>query len=406
MQSECNLMNTKNNRLQTRICLRPLPCILLFVEPTSANWVAVVSLLGSVLGPVEHGLSDAGGFARGVGEGAWDGVKGTVSGVGHLAEGGYKLATDSHYREQAWNSALNDAKSAANFAATAVTDPGKAADEIGNTTSHTWHALETAYNEAAARGQGSEFLGQIFGQGAILAGTAVIPGGVEADAVEGVGDAGRADTLLGEAGKLTDAAKTTGQTGVAAKSVGAIEDAEEVASTGESAANTIARGKPYAFGTGTRSERAAVIIDRSAQALGRNDASGLVDNVVYDAAAGSPDFWVDPNTGDRTITLDPSTFRKTEAGQLVAGTHELIHAEQWEQALSRHAGNLAAARSEMFVPQISLRYAIREVQIERRALQSVDRLLGGLTPQQIGHSTRYIERWQAVVLRVTGRRVP
>jgi hypothetical protein len=376
----------------------------LFIEPTSAKWGTVVSLLDSVLGPVEHGLSDAGGFARGVGEGAWDGVKDTVSGVGHLAEDSYKLATDSHYREQVWNSAVNDAKSAANFAATAATDPGEAADEVGNTASHAWHALETAHNQAAARGQSSEFIGQIFGQGAILAGTTVIPGGVEAGAVEAIGDAGRA---VGDAEKLTDAAETAGQAGSAAKAVGrAIEDDGEVASSGESAANTIARGKAYAFGTGTRSERAAAIIDRSAQALGRNDASGLVDNVVYDAAAGSPDFWVDPKTGARTITVDPSTFRKTEAGQLIAGAHELIHAEQWEQAVSRHAGNFPAAHSEMFVPQISLRYAIREVQIERRALQSVDRLLGGLTPQQVGHSTRYIERWQAVVLRVTGRRVP
>jgi len=51
------------------------------------------------------GLLDAlGGFAKGVGEGAWDGVKGTVAGVGHLAEDGYKLATDGKYREQTWNS--------------------------------------------------------------------------------------------------------------------------------------------------------------------------------------------------------------------------------------------------------------------------------------------------------------
>ena len=51
-----------------------------------------------------------------------------------------------------WNSTVNDAKAAENFAATAVTDPGKAADEIGNTASHARHALEIAYNQAAARG--------------------------------------------------------------------------------------------------------------------------------------------------------------------------------------------------------------------------------------------------------------
>jgi hypothetical protein len=170
-------------------------------------------------------LDAVGGFVKGVGEGAWDGVKGTVVGVGHLAEDGYKLATDGQYREQVWNSALNDAKAAANFAATAVTDPGKAADEIGNTASHAWHALETAYNQAAARGQGSEFIGQIFGQGAILVGTALIPGGAEADAVEALGNAGRATTLLGDAGKLTDVTETAGRvsalTGDAGKAIDA-----------------------------------------------------------------------------------------------------------------------------------------------------------------------------------------
>jgi DNA/RNA non-specific endonuclease len=156
-------------------------------------------------------LDAVGGFAKGVGEGAWDGVKGTVVGVGHLAEDGYKLATDGHYREQVWNSALSDARAAANFAATAVTDPGKAADEIGNTASHAWHALENAYNQAAAHGQSSEFIGQLFGQGAILVGSAFIPGGAEADAVGALGDAGRATELLGDAGKLANVTEDAGR---------------------------------------------------------------------------------------------------------------------------------------------------------------------------------------------------
>ena len=51
-----------------------------------------MSILGNVLGLV-----------KGVGENAWDGVKGTVGG-----------ATD----KQMWNSAVKDAKAAANFAGT------------------------------------------------------------------------------------------------------------------------------------------------------------------------------------------------------------------------------------------------------------------------------------------------
>jgi hypothetical protein len=63
-------------------------------------------LAGQHVGSVEHGLSDAGGFVKGIGEGACDGVKGTVSGAAHLAEDGYKLATDSRYHEPLISSQL------------------------------------------------------------------------------------------------------------------------------------------------------------------------------------------------------------------------------------------------------------------------------------------------------------
>ncbi len=68
-----------------------------------------MSLLGDVLG-----------FAKGVGDSAWDAMKGTATGGAHLAEDAYKLATDSHDREQAWNSAVNQVKAAANSVATGV----------------------------------------------------------------------------------------------------------------------------------------------------------------------------------------------------------------------------------------------------------------------------------------------
>jgi hypothetical protein len=208
----------------------------------------------SVLGSIENGLSDAGGFLKGAFKGGWDGLKGTVSGIGSLAEDGYKLATDSHYREQVWNSAVNDAKAAANFAQTAVTDPGKAADEIGNTATHAWHALETAYNQAAARGQGSEFIGQIFGQGAVLVGTAFIPGGAEAEAV---GNASRATALLGDAEKLVDAGKAAAITGDFGNAA-AIEDVSKAA-----AAITQDLNKATAAITQDASRAAAAVKDGS-----------------------------------------------------------------------------------------------------------------------------------------------
>ena len=162
-------------------------------------------------------LGDVGGFAEGVGEGAWDGVKGMVEGVGHLAQSGYKLATNSQYRKQAWDDAVHDAKAVGNFAATAVTDPGKAATETGHAISGAWHSVQTAYDQAAAHGQGSAFVGKLFGQGAVMIGTAFVPGGAEADVAGALGDAGRVAELTGDAGKLAD---VTGDAGKLADTAG------------------------------------------------------------------------------------------------------------------------------------------------------------------------------------------
>ena len=160
-------------------------------------------------------LGDVGGFFEGTAQGAWDGIKGTVQGVGHLAQDGYKLAIDGEYRKQAWDDAVKDAKAVGNFAETAVTHPRKAADEIGDAASNAWHSVQTAYDQAASQSQGGEFVGKLFGQGAILVGTAFIPGGGEADAVSALGDAGRTGELLGDAGKAVDTAKIADTAGAA-----------------------------------------------------------------------------------------------------------------------------------------------------------------------------------------------
>jgi hypothetical protein len=279
-----------------------------------------------------------------------------------------------------------------------ITDPKGNAQLAGAL----WDSAATTFNKDPAK-----FVGNAAGTVAMF----FIPGGEGA----AVADTGRAATVLNDVGKVADVAKladvgkTAETTSAAGRLGGLAEDAGtvgRVAARGveDVAASTIARGEPFAFGVGDRSARATAIIDRSAQALGRNAAS-LVDNVVYDVSAGSPSFWVDPANGLRTVTFDAATFGKTEAGQLVAGTHELVHAEQWEQVLSSHAGNLATAHSAMFRTS-RLDYAIREVVTERRAVQAVDSLLGGVAPQQVGHSTRYIESWQRRVMALGGGRVP
>jgi hypothetical protein len=55
-----------------------------------------------------------------------------VSGGEHLAEDGYKLATDGQYREQAWKSAVNDVKSAASLGASAVRGVDAAKEKVGS----------------------------------------------------------------------------------------------------------------------------------------------------------------------------------------------------------------------------------------------------------------------------------
>lgn len=88
-------------------------------------------------------LGDALGLAKHVGEDGWNGVKGA-------AEDGYKLATDSHYREQAWNSALDDAKAAANFAQTAVRSDESIKQQFGSWIDSGEKYLENKVDEGRA----------------------------------------------------------------------------------------------------------------------------------------------------------------------------------------------------------------------------------------------------------------
>jgi hypothetical protein len=286
-----------------------------------------------------------------------------------------------------------------------------------------WDSAATSFNKDP-----SKFVGNAVG----TVGMFFIPGGQGAAA----GNAGKAANVASNVGKIAEVGKLAevGKVAEVAKvaEVGKVAEAAKVAEVANTAngarrlgglaedvgaagrvaaragddvaASGIARGHPHAFGIGERSARAEAIIDRSAQALGRNPAS-LVDNVIYNPNASSPFFWVDDVTGARSITIDAATFGKTEAGQMITGTHELVHAEQWEAVLASHGGNLATAHPAMF--SISkLDYAIREVVTERRALQVVDSAMGGLTPQQIGHSSKYIEMWQQAVVARGGTRVP
>jgi hypothetical protein len=45
-------------------------------------------------------------------------------------------------------------------------------------------------------------------------------------------------------------------------------------------------------------------------------------------------------------------------------------------------------------------------QLDTADLQTVDSLLGSITPQQVGRSTQYIEFWQQRVMALGGSRIP
>ena len=155
-------------------------------------------------------------------------------------------------------------------------------------------------------------------------------------------------------------------------------------------------GEPFAFGTGSRNERAQVLLNEAAAASNVSDLSKYVDKVIYDPTKKYPYFRVN-RYGTRTIVIDPRTFEKTRAGQLIVGTHELVHAQRFELMRRRFGGSRYRAWQYFFEGSVvdSLGRRMNRVQeevfAETLALRRVSRYLGGLTPQQVGHSTRYLD---------------
>lgn len=180
-------------------------------------------------------VGGVGDFAKGFGEGVWDGAKGMAEGVGHLAKGAWDVATDDDARRRAWEAAVADAKAVGGFVETAVTDPSKAAGQVGDAVAGTWGNLSTAYHQAAAEGHAAEFIGKAVGRTAFEVGTAVVPAGLATKGVEGarlLGRAGEAGELLGGAARGAEAMRGAG---VAAEGT---EAAAAAARAGEGAAVT------------------------------------------------------------------------------------------------------------------------------------------------------------------------
>jgi hypothetical protein len=166
-----------------------------------ADQVATATRAG-IAGPSQTSwLGNIGNFAKGVGEGTAEGGVGLAQGVGELAKGGYNLATSSTARQRACNTTVTDAEAVGHFAQTAVSDPQKAVARVNDAVSGAVNQVTAAYRQAAAQGQGAEFIGRAVGQSAVAVGAAVLTDG----AVGAVGAAARVGRTAEVAADLGEA---------------------------------------------------------------------------------------------------------------------------------------------------------------------------------------------------------
>jgi hypothetical protein len=148
-------------------------------------------------------------------------------------------------------------------------------------------------------------------------------------------------------------------------------------------------------GTEPRSKRLEALVAEAAKASGIANVYDFVDQVTYTTSYSH----FDVVGGVRVLAIGKSVFRRVKAGQLMEVAHELVHAQQWAKTLKRFGGNYNAAYFAFFTlkPFASRGYAFDEIVAERLARMRVQRYMGGLSSQQIGVSTRYINEWRAIL---------
>jgi hypothetical protein len=152
--------------------------------------------------------------AKGLGDMA-DNSPITPLGLARTAAKVYKFDTDEEYRDESIAGAVDTAKKAATaarvaagFVATAVTDPGKAADQVSIAAASAVNRIEADYRQAAADGRGSEFIGTGVGEAGAVAVTAALAPealGAEAEALGGVEVAGAVEGGLDMAAASSEA---------------------------------------------------------------------------------------------------------------------------------------------------------------------------------------------------------
>jgi hypothetical protein len=184
--------------------------------------------------------------AKGLGDMA-DNSPMTPLGLVNTAAKVYKFDTDEEYRDETIAGAVDTAKktataakAAAGFVATAVTDPGNAADQVSSAAASAVNQVKAGYRQAAADGRGAEFIGTGVGEVGTVAVTAALAPealGAEAEALGGVEVAGAVEGGL-------DMAAAGGEAGLSG-----VADAGEAADSVEGmAADTQIDGEPLTSG--------------------------------------------------------------------------------------------------------------------------------------------------------------
>ncbi|MFZ4702975.1 MAG: DUF6531 domain-containing protein, partial [Candidatus Methylumidiphilus sp.] len=136
-------------------------------------------------------------YATGFGKGVGGFVKDTAVGLKDLAVGGYKLATDAGFREEAWETTKSLAGAAKQGIGHAIDDPEGAVNAVRDTVANAYGSFQAERDLAAAEGRLAEFDAE-FGTRATL--EILSP-----SKLFNIGKAGK----LAQAGKLAKSGKAT-----------------------------------------------------------------------------------------------------------------------------------------------------------------------------------------------------
>ncbi len=184
-------------------------------------------------------FGDAWAFTKSAGSGLKNAAVGTAEGVGNLAKGGYKLATDGEAREKAWETTKAVASKVKDYGGKVIDDPEKALNDARAGATSIYNEFKAAKDKAAAEGRSAEFWGDITGAGVFEVGTMLIPVG----AASKLGKAGKAADTIADVGKGLDKAAEMARAADKAVDLGKVaktaENLEDVGSAGKKASQVV-----------------------------------------------------------------------------------------------------------------------------------------------------------------------